>query len=113
MPSILEVPSTGPLLATEADALDVLGSAYGSDAEVIVLLASRLAPEFWELRNGLAGAFVQKFVNYGRRLAILGDISEHVGRSKALTDFVRESNRRGGELLFVLDRDELEAVLNR
>ena len=66
----------------------------------------RLDPAFFDLRSGVAGEFAQKFVNYGRRVAIVGDISEWVERSTALRDFVRECNR-GQQLRFVADVDEL------
>jgi Domain of unknown function (DUF4180) len=41
----------------------------------------------------LAGEFAQKFVNYRLRLAIVGDISQHLAGSEALCDFVAETNR--------------------
>ena len=71
---------------------------------------SRIAPEFFALRTGVAGAVVQKFVNYRLRLVVVGDVSEHVAASTALRDFVRESNR-GGQPWFVADEAELAARL--
>jgi hypothetical protein len=47
-------------------------------------------------------------VNYGLRLAVVGDISELLERSGALRDFVRESNR-GRQVWFVADEAELAA----
>jgi hypothetical protein len=41
-------------------------------------------------------------VNYGLRLAVVGDISEPLADSEALRDFVRESNR-GRQVWFVAD----------
>ena len=49
---------------------------------------------------------MQKFANYGLRLAVVGDIAEPLGASAALRDFVRESNR-GRQVWFVADGDEL------
>ena len=108
MPQIWDVPADGPLLSSENDARDIIGATYGSGAELIAIPVARLAPAFWHLRTGLAGAFIQKFVTYGLRLAIVGDISAHTARSKPLADFVLESNRRGGELVFVSSRESLE-----
>lgn len=54
---------------------------------------TRLDPEFFELRNGLAGAFFQKLQNYRKRLVVLGDIAEQIAASKSLHDFVHETNR--------------------
>ncbi len=108
MPNILDVPTDGPLLATEADAIDLIGATYGSGADIVAIPLERFAPHFWDLRNRLAGHFIQKFVTYGLRVAIVGDIWQHTARSDALRDFVRESNARGRELLFVSSREGLE-----
>ena len=71
---------------------------------------SRIAPAFFALATGVAGAVVQKFVNYRLRLVVVGDVSEHVAASTALRDFVREANR-GGQTWFVADEAQLEARL--
>lgn len=91
----LLLPKDGPLLATEADANDYIGEAWGADAQRVVFPASRLSPEFFRLSSGLAGAVLQKFSNYGLLVAIVGDISAYTETSEALRDFVRESNKRG------------------
>lgn len=100
----------GPMLASEADAVDLIGSLWGIEAERIALPIARLSPGFLTLRTGLAGAVIQKFVTYRLRLAILGDISIEVAASPALADFVRESNS-GGRVWFVNDLAALEARL--
>ena len=99
-------PDDGPLFVGETSALDVIGATYGSGAELVVLPVSRLDPAFFDLKNGSAGAALQKFQNYGLRVAIIGDIAGHVARSKALADFTRETTRRG-EVLFLPDRAAL------
>lgn len=102
---IARVPADGPLLKTGGDAIELMYTDEGADW--IALPAERLDPSFFDLRTGVAGEFLQKFVNYGRRLAIVGDISAAVERSDALRDFVRECNR-GRQLRFVADAGELE-----
>ena len=72
--------------------------------------SSRLGDDFFRLRTGIAGAFIQKFRNYSHRIAIVGDISRYVDASKPLHDFVYESNR-GRDVLFVPDLDALAARL--
>lgn len=104
------VAADGPVLSSEQDGLDLLGETYGSETEMIVVPASRFAPEFFDLSSTLAGHFFQKLQNYQMRLAIVGDISEKLSRSKALQDFVGETNRRGYHL-FVADRAALVAAL--
>lgn len=100
----------GPVIASEQDALEALGATYGSEAEILAVTVDRLSPDFFRLRSGLAGAVLQKWRNYGFRVAIVGDISRWTEQSEALRDFVRESNR-GGQVLFVADAAELAARL--
>ncbi len=106
------VAADGPALCSEQDALDLLGETYGTETDMIVVPVVRLAPEFFDLSTKLAGHFIQKMQNYQMRLVILGDISVPMARSKALTDFVGETNRRGHHL-FAPDRDALVAALSR
>lgn len=106
------VAAEGSALCSEQDALDLLGQTYGTETDVIVVPASRFAPDFFDLSTKLAGHFIQKMQNYQMRLAILGDISAPMARSKALTDFVGETNRRGHHI-FAADRDALVAALSR
>ena len=108
--TLLELDATGPLLASEQDALDLIGETYGTDADIIVVPLARLDPEFFALRNGLAGAFFQKLQNYRKRLVVLGDIAEQIAASKSLHDFVHETNRVGHHL-FARDREAMLARL--
>jgi hypothetical protein len=107
---VLECTADGPVLRTVGDALAVLAEAMQHDAGFIVLPSARLDPGFFQLRTGLAGEIVQKFVNYRRRLAILGDFSELTAESKSLRDFIYESNR-GNALWFLSDIAEVERRL--
>lgn len=102
----------GPALSSEQDALDLLGETYGQEIDVIVVPVQRFGPQFFHLGSQQAGHFFQKIQNYRARLVILGDISTYAASSRALQDFVRETNRFGYHL-FVADRSELEAKLVR
>ena len=62
------------------------------------------------LRSGVAGELVQTCANYKIRLALVGDISDHIAASQALDAFVRESNR-GRHVWFVSDEAELRTRL--
>ncbi|RFZ89344.1 DUF4180 domain-containing protein [Shinella sp. WSJ-2] len=89
----LLLPADGPLIAVEADGNDVIGEAFSADAQFIVIPVERLGPDFLRLETRLAGTILQKFVNYHLRCAIVGDISAELDASKALRDFVRETNK--------------------
>lgn len=104
------IAGTGPALSSEQDALDLLGETYGTQTDMLVVPAERFAPDFFDLSTRHAGHFFQKLQNYQMRLAILGDISGALAASKALQDFVRETNRIGHHL-FVPDFAALETRL--
>lgn len=103
---VLVCGSEGEKLKSERDAVDLIGDAMSYGAEVVLVPVERLGEDFFQLKTGLAGHFMQKFVTYRRRLVILGDISEYVAGSRALRDFVYETNR-GNQVWFVTDLQEL------
>ena len=97
-------------ITSESDALDAIGATYGLDIDLVVLDVERMADDFFWLSSGLAGAALQKFQNYGLRVAIVGDISRFTHESPSLRDFVYETNKRG-QMLFLPDSAALEARL--
>jgi hypothetical protein len=106
---VLRCAADGPLLDGERAALDLIGEALGR-AELVAVPVARIAPGFFDLSSRVAGEIVQKFVNYRLRLAVVGDVGDHVAASTALRDFVRECNR-GTQTWFVADEAELAARL--
>ncbi|GLZ55252.1 DUF4180 domain-containing protein [Actinomycetospora sp. NBRC 106378] len=109
MANVLTLSDDGPQLDGERAALDLLAEAFGADARTVVVPVRRLAPSFFVLRTGVAGAITQKFVQYGVRLVVLGEPTTTEG---PVGDWIREANR-GGDLWFVADPAELEARLSR
>jgi hypothetical protein len=108
---ILLVDPEGPPMVSERDVVDLIGDAMVWDAAVVAIPVVRLPPAFLDLSTRFAGEVLQKFVNYQRRVAIVGDVAAGVAASDALRDFVRESNR-GRHVWFVADLAELEARLS-
>jgi hypothetical protein len=80
----------GNLIQTESDGLELISlcSEYGTN--LLLIPAERLSDEFFRLSTGLAGAIVQKFVQYGVKAAIVLDQDSITGRFR---DFLAESNR--------------------
>ena len=103
---IFECAGDGPLLRTDRDATDLIGAAASANAEWTVVPVSRLDPEFFSLKTRLAGEFLQKFVTYGKRIAIVGEIPADHAQSRALHDFMVECNR-GRHIWFVTSHEEL------
>ncbi len=96
------------MIVSMADALDLIATAgYNGTAGVVVPM-ELLTPEFFDLKTRLAGDILQKCVNYGMRIAIVGDFSGFT--SKSLADFIRESNR-GRHVFFKATVDEATNVL--
>ncbi len=100
----------GLTLRTEADAVDLVSAGMGAGADWVAVTTAQLSDDFFRLSTGLAGAIVQKLVNYHLRLAIMGNIDAHLAKSSPLRDFVGESNR-GHHLWFVSDLNELQKRL--
>ncbi|MCE3294567.1 MAG: hypothetical protein K0R65_281 [Crocinitomicaceae bacterium] len=107
IPSIAEVRSDGPLISNAEDGLDLLGTLYFQGFDKIVLYTENICPEFFELKNGMAGEILQKFSNFRVRLAIVGDFQTI--ESKSLRDFIYESNQ-GKSVCFV---ESLEKALEK
>lgn len=102
----------GPLLGGESGTDELLSLALSANAGLLVVPVTRIDESFFDLRSGSAGRIAQKFVTYSVQLAILGDISEWTGRSRAFRDFVYEANN-GHALWFVADEAALRQRLER
>lgn len=97
--------------ALDANGLrDLVGDALGYQAEWIAVPVQRLSPEFFELRSGMAGQWLQMLVNYRVRFAVLGDVSAYRAQSESLDAWITECNR-GRDGCFVADWDALLARL--
>jgi hypothetical protein len=103
---ILRCDPEGPPLDGEAAAVDLIGDALGREADLVAVPVERVPDTFFGLSSGVAGAVMQKFVNYGLRLAIVGDVSRYLAESGALRDFLHETNR-GNQVWFLPSFDDL------
>ena len=96
------------VLSSEQDVLDLMANADpDGQSRKLILSLNQIAPEFFDLSTGLAGAILQKISNYSYQLAIIGDFS--IYESESLQAFIRESNRTG-QVIFVPD---LETAIGR
>jgi len=59
------------------DVSDAVGASLGRG---LILTESELGPDFFDLRTGLAGELIQKFVNYRVRVAIIVSMPEAHGQ---------------------------------
>jgi hypothetical protein len=95
------------VIKSESDGLDLLGNLYYEGFAGIIIHEHNITPDFFDLKNGMAGAILQKFSNYRMRLVIVGDFEKYPGKS--LRDFIYESNK-GKQINFVNSPSE---ALNR
>lgn len=97
--------SSDSMIITDVDsALDLLMSAkYEAGTKYIVVDKKNIIEDFFILSSGLAGEILQKFINYGGKIAIYGDFSHYT--SKPLKDFIFESNK-GKDVFFVATKEE-------
>lgn len=81
----------------------IMSVQYLTGADRIVLNKEAISEQFFILSTGIAGAILQKFVNYHLKFAIYGDFTQYT--SKALKDFIYECNH-GSEIFFVSTKEE-------
>ena len=98
------VNSDNTVITDAQSALDVLMTAkYDAGTKNIVISKKLIVEDFFILSSGLAGEILQKYINYGGRIAIYGDYSHYT--SKPLHDFIYESNK-GKDVFFVGTQEE-------
>ncbi len=105
---IAEITSDAIIVQSAEDGLELLGTLYYQGFEKIIIHSSNISPDFFDLKNGMAGEILQKFSNYRIPLAIVGDLTPH--SSKNVKDFIAESNKMG-HINFVNTTSEALKVL--
>ena len=90
---IAEIIAPKIILNSAEDGLDLLGNLYYQGFDKIIIHVINITPDFFDLKNGIAGEILQKFSNYRVQLAIVGDFSQYSGKS--INDFIFESNKFG------------------
>ena len=98
---IAVISSNEPLITDTQSALDLMMTVkYETGCSNIAINKAAISEDFFILSTCLAGEILQKFINYGVRLAIYGDFSGYT--SKPLKDFMYESNK-GRDIYFQPD----------
>ena len=103
---ILIAADCGISITSSDDIADAVGNSLGRG---LILAEDDLGPAFFDLRTGLAGEVIQKFVNYRTRVAIIvaapdtyGERFAELAREHAMHPLVR----------FVRSIDEARAWMN-
>ncbi len=93
-----EIVSDELIIHSAEDGLELMANLYYQDFDKIIIHEKNIVPDFFELKNGIAGEILQKFSNYRVRLAIVGDFTKY--NSNSLNEFIYESNK-GKQVAFV------------
>jgi Domain of unknown function (DUF4180) len=109
---ILEFSVNDAEVSAPSESSALIGLAIEHQAALVILPASELDGAFFlfQLKTGVAGDLIQKFVNDRLRLAIIGDVAAYAEQSAALRAFISESNR-GRTLWFSPTLADLQARL--
>jgi PadR family transcriptional regulator AphA len=81
---------TEQFIQREEDAVTLIGLCNEHAAERLLLYAGNFSENFFDLKSGLAGAILQKFVNYHVKVALV--ISSELVQGR-LKDYILEANR--------------------
>lgn len=108
---IAEILGNEKIITDVQSALDVLMSAkYEAETKNILINKNLINEDFFILSTGLAGEILQKYINYGGRIAIYGDYTHYT--SKPLKDFIYESNN-GKDIFFAETKEKAVEMLAR
>lgn len=88
---IAQIQADAILINSAEEGFDLLGNMYHQGYDCIILHKYNITPDFFDLKNGIAGEILQKFSNYRMKLSIVGDFENIT--SKSLKDFIFESNK--------------------
>ncbi len=96
------------VITCESDLNDLMGLCYEYNANYLLLTDLNLAPDFFDLKTGLAGAALQKFANYQVKVAVI--FSTNTDHNPRFRELEYELNRNQ-QIRFFKDREKAEAWL--
>lgn len=101
---IAKVTSHEVIIIDTQSALDLMATVkYDTDCTRIIIDKESICEDFFQLSTCLAGEILQKYINYGVKVAIVGNYSHYT--SKPLHDFIYECNQ-GKDVFFVTTLEE-------
>jgi hypothetical protein len=91
------------------DTEDIFGIFSINNCSTIILKKENIVNNFYDLSTGIAGEILQKFSNYRKRMAIVGNFENM--KNKSFKDFMYESNKTK-QILFVKTSEEALKAFN-
>lgn len=101
----IAVVSSKEILITDVQsALDFFATVdYETGCSRMIINKSAICEDFFDLSTKIAGEILQKFINYRKKIAIVGDFSIYT--SNSLKDFIYECNK-GKDIFFLLSEEQ-------
>ncbi len=99
----IEVLSAGLPLNSEQDALDLISLSWENDIHQQMIHGEVLSEDFFNLKTGVAGKMLQKFINYGIKVAAI--IPAEVANTGRFREMVLETNKGNAFRVFVTRED--------
>jgi len=87
----IEYASAEMTLNSEGDALDIIAACFESNTNLVLLHSEILSENFFNLRTGLAGMVLQKFINYQVKVAVI--IKNEENFNDRFREMVLEANK--------------------
>ena len=96
--NIAVISSDDIIISNAQDALDLLAMVrYDHSCDKIIMNKKNITEDFFQLKNGIAGEIMQKYMNYEMPIAIVGEFEQY--NSKSLKSLIYESNK-GNKIIF-------------
>ncbi|HBZ6548199.1 TPA: DUF4180 domain-containing protein [Clostridium perfringens] len=80
------------VINTEEDVLEIIGICISNNTKLVILKEDAISDEFINLKSGLAGIALQKFINYHIKASIIINKDKIEGRFKELVYELNKSN---------------------
>lgn len=78
-------------LSSEKDVLDCISACMEKDVYTIILYSNMLSEDFFNLKTGLAGITLQKFINYHVKAALIIENEEKL--NDRFKEMIMEANK--------------------
>lgn len=78
-------------LSSEQDVLDYISKCMENDVYTIILHSNVLSEDFFNLKTGLAGMALQKFINYNVKVAVIIEDEEKL--NERFKEMIMEANK--------------------
>lgn len=94
----------------EKDILDIIAICIENGTRNLMLSQQALTDEFFNLKTGLAGLALQKFINYNIKVAVV--IEDRSKINDRFAELILELNKRNDFRVFESNEDAEDFILN-